>query len=37
MISIDWLIFGLPWFALHGLIAAYCIWGVEKTRKEAQA
>jgi hypothetical protein len=37
MMSIDWLIFGLPWFALHGLIAAYCIWGVEKTRKEAQA
>jgi hypothetical protein len=34
-IGMDWLMFGLPWFALHGLIAAYCIWGVEKTRKEA--
>ncbi len=37
MITMDWLIFGLPWFALHGLIAAYCIWGVEKTRKESAA
>ena len=35
MIGMEWLRFGLPWFALHGLIAAYCIWGVEKTRKEA--
>jgi hypothetical protein len=35
--GMDWLMFGLPWFALHGLIAGYCIWGVEKTRKEAQS
>ena len=33
MIGLDWLVFGLPWFALHGLIAGYCIWGVEKSRK----
>jgi hypothetical protein len=37
VIGMDWLMFGLPWFALHGLIAAYCIWGVEKTRREAAA
>ena len=36
-ITMDWLIFGLPWFAIHALIAAFCIVGVEKTRKEAGA
>ncbi len=35
--GMDWLMFGLPWFAIHGLIAGYCIWGVEKTRRESTA
>ena len=36
-IGMDWLIFGLPWFALHGLIAAFCIWGCEKAHKAEAA
>jgi hypothetical protein len=36
-IGVDWLLFGLPWFLISGLVAALCIWGGEKARSAEAA
>jgi hypothetical protein len=32
-ISLDWLIFGLPWFAISGAVGGFAIWGGERARR----
>jgi len=33
LIGLDWLVFGLPWFLISGVIGGICVLGGEKARR----
>jgi len=35
LISTDWLVFGIPWFLIAGIMLGVCLWPIEKARKAA--